>query len=66
MSVLSLGCAKKLVDSEILLGGLKQTNINISKYCSDNCLRLNEGKCKFMLIGTKPGIKKSMVWILLI
>ena len=31
---------------------------NISKYCTDNCLRLNEGKCKFMLIGTKPAIKK--------
>ena len=31
---------------------------NISKYCVDNCLRLNETKCKYMFIGTKPAIKK--------
>ena len=35
----------------------------ISTYCTDNCLRLNPGKCKYMFIGTKPGINKlnSMV-----
>ena len=31
---------------------------NISNYCIDNCLRLNESKCKYIFIGTKPGIKK--------
>ena len=31
---------------------------NVSKYCVDNCLRLNEGKCKFMFVGSKPAIKK--------
>ncbi len=31
VNLISLGCAKNLVDSEILLGGLKQTNINITK-----------------------------------
>ena len=31
---------------------------NISTYCKDNCLRLNEGKCKYMFIGTKPAINK--------
>ena len=31
---------------------------NISNYCNNNCLRLNEGKCKYMFIGTKPAIKK--------
>lgn len=30
----------------------------VSKYCADNCLRLNEGKCKYMFIGTRPGINK--------
>jgi hypothetical protein len=30
----------------------------VSKYCVDNCLRLNEGKCKYMFIGTRPGINK--------
>ena len=31
---------------------------NISTYCKDNVLRLNEGKCKFMIIGSQPAIKK--------
>ena len=30
----------------------------VAKYCSDNCLRLNEGKSKYMFIGTRPGINK--------
>ena len=30
----------------------------ISTYCSDTFLRLNEGKCKYIIFGTKPGIKK--------
>ena len=30
----------------------------ISTYCSDTFLRLNEGKCKYMFLGSKPGIKK--------
>ena len=29
INLISLGCAKNLVDSEILLGGLKKTNFNI-------------------------------------
>ncbi|MBA65508.1 MAG: 30S ribosomal protein S12 methylthiotransferase RimO [Candidatus Marinimicrobia bacterium] len=35
VNIISLGCAKNLVDSEILLGGLKQTNIDIAKYPED-------------------------------
>ena len=31
VSLISLGCAKNMVDSEILLGGLNQTNLNIVK-----------------------------------
>ena len=31
VNLISLGCAKNLVDSEILLGGLDQTNLNIVK-----------------------------------
>ena len=31
VNLISLGCAKNLVDSEILLGGLKQTNLDITK-----------------------------------
>ena len=31
VNLISLGCAKNLVDSEILLGGLNQTNFNIVK-----------------------------------
>ena len=30
----------------------------ISTYCVDTCLRLNESKCKFMFIGSKPAIRK--------
>ena len=30
---------------------------SVSKYCVDNCLRLNEGKCKFMFVGSKPAIR---------
>ena len=35
VNIISLGCAKNLVDSEILLGGLKQTNIDIAKNPED-------------------------------
>ena len=35
VNLISLGCAKNLVDSEILLGGLKQTNIDIAKNPED-------------------------------
>ena len=31
---------------------------SVAKYCSDNCLRLNEAKCKYIFIGTRPGINK--------
>jgi len=31
LNLISLGCAKNLVDSEILLGGLKKTNVSITK-----------------------------------
>ena len=31
VNLISLGCAKNLVDSEILLGGINQTNLNIVK-----------------------------------
>ena len=31
---------------------------NISKYCVDNCLRLNNDKCKYMFLGTIPAINK--------
>ena len=31
LSLISLGCAKNLVDSEILLGGLDKTNVTITK-----------------------------------
>lgn len=30
----------------------------VSTYCTDNCLRLNESKCKFIFIGSKPAIRK--------
>ena len=30
----------------------------ISTYCVDTCLRLNETKCKYMFIGTKPALRK--------
>ena len=35
VNLISLGCAKNLVDSEILLGGLKQTNLHIAKNPED-------------------------------
>ena len=35
VNLISLGCAKNLVDSEILLGGLKQTNLDIAKNPED-------------------------------
>ena len=31
LNLISLGCAKNLVDSEILLGGLKKTNVSITE-----------------------------------
>ena len=31
VNLISLGCAKNLVDSEILLGGINQTNLDIVK-----------------------------------
>ena len=31
VNLISLGCAKNLVDSEILLGGIDQTNLDIVK-----------------------------------
>ena len=31
VNLISLGCAKNMVDSEILLGGLNQTNLKIVK-----------------------------------
>ena len=31
INIISLGCAKNLVDSEILLGGLKKTNLSLTK-----------------------------------
>ena len=37
---------------------------NISTYCIDNCLRLNEGKCKYMILGTKPAINKVNAMVL--
>ena len=30
----------------------------VSTYCVDTCLRLNETKCKYIFIGSKPAIKK--------
>ena len=30
----------------------------VSTYCVDTCLRLNESKCKYIFIGSKPAIKK--------
>ena len=30
LNLISLGCAKNLVDSEILLGGLNKTNIDLT------------------------------------
>ena len=30
LNLISLGCAKNLVDSEILLGGLDKTNISVT------------------------------------
>ena len=35
VNLISLGCAKNLVDSEVLLGGLKQTNMEITKNPED-------------------------------
>lgn len=35
VNLISLGCAKNLVDSEVLLGGLKQTNMEITKSPED-------------------------------
>ena len=31
---------------------------NVRSYCVDTCLRLNEGKCKYIFLGSKPAIKK--------
>ena len=31
---------------------------NVHKYCINNVLKLNEKKCFFMLIGSKPAMKK--------
>ena len=45
--MISLGCAKNLVDSEILLGGLKQENYEIVKKSDDaNILIVNT--CGFL------------------
>ncbi len=35
LNLISLGCAKNLVDSEILLGGLKQTNFDITNEAAE-------------------------------
>ena len=35
VNLISLGCAKNLVDSEVLLGGLKQTNMEITESPED-------------------------------
>ena len=35
VNLISLGCAKNLVDSEILLGGINQTNLDIVKNPED-------------------------------
>jgi ribosomal protein S12 methylthiotransferase len=43
VSIVSLGCAKNLVDSEILLGGLKKANFNISN---------NPSKADIVIINT--------------
>ena len=35
VNIISLGCAKNLVDSEILLGGLNKSEINITENPED-------------------------------
>ena len=30
----------------------------VSTYCVDTCLRLNETKCKYIFIGSKPAVRK--------
>ena len=35
LNLISLGCAKNLVDSEILLGGLEKSNISLTKNPED-------------------------------
>ncbi|HDY74996.1 MAG TPA: 30S ribosomal protein S12 methylthiotransferase RimO, partial [Candidatus Marinimicrobia bacterium] len=35
INIISLGCAKALVDSEILLGGLKQNQVEITNIPED-------------------------------
>ena len=39
LNLISLGCAKNLVDSEILLGGLEKSNISLTKNPEDAPIR---------------------------
>ena len=47
ISFVSLGCAKNLVDSEILIGGLKSENYNlVNNIDESNCIIINT--CGFL------------------
>ena len=55
VNLISLGCAKNLVDSEVLLGGLKQTNMEITKN-TENAETIIVNTCGFLDIAREESI----------
>ena len=60
VKIISLGCAKNLVDSEILLGGLNKSEINITKNPEDaDTIIVNT--CGFLDIARQQQVKLLLV-----
>ena len=60
VNLISLGCAKNLVDSEILLGGINQTNLDIVKDPEDaDTIIVNT--CGFLDIAREESVNTTIV-----
>ena len=55
ISFVSLGCAKNLVDSEVLIGGLKSENYNIVNDINDFVKEYGEQKGYRIIFGATGG-----------
>ena len=48
----------KVDDVNVAIQKVNKDLNSISTYCRNNALKINESKCYFITIGTKPAIKK--------
>ena len=60
VSMISLGCAKNLVDSEILIGGLRQENYEMVQK-SDDADILIVNTCGFLEEARKESIETKVI-----